>query len=320
MSDYKYIEKLFNLLSDPLYNSSHEGVAEIIDHTFEKIFSNNLDKKDTEGLTLLMHAVIHSNKFMVEYLLKKGVNVNEIDNEGWSAIFYAVCFSCNKMEMIKLLLSDDSNINMQDENGCTPLMYATKLDDDPFEIIEFMSLQSDLSIVDKNGLNALDYAIRYSNYKKIVSHLKELYDDQELKYSTNDNEIKRNKINSQNRIHDRSEIVEGILSDSIDLLSLEEGSDNEEESIINKRDKKGRTALMIAIRFNNVELIKILLKKKVNLDIIDKSGRTILDFIAESKNKEIIDLFSKFIDSKRETIFMKLARNIKDKETLELFF
>ena len=103
-------------------------------------------------------------------------------------------------------------------------------------------------------------------------------------------------------------------------------SDNEENILNVQEEKFGRTALMMAIKYNNIELIKLLLKEEINLKIKDIYGKTILDYIIQSKNKEIIELFkkknlfSKMIDSKGETIFMKLAKNIKDKETLELFF
>lgn len=43
---------------------------------------------------------------------------------------------------------------------------------------------------------------------------------------------------------------------------------------VNLRDKDGRTALHIAVTVNNVNMLKVLLSKKIDVDIVDNSGKT----------------------------------------------
>jgi ankyrin repeat protein len=55
-------------------------------------------------------------------------------------------------------------------------------------------------------------------------------------------------------------------------------------------DENGTTALMYAVQFRNIELVKVLLEYKANKTLQDKNGKTAFEFAVFSGNNEIINL------------------------------
>ena len=67
-------------------------------------------------------------------------------------------------------------------------------------------------------------------------------------------------------------------------LLLQAGSD------VNFQNKQGQTALMRAVQFEKIEMIKYLILKGARLDLKDNNGQTALNMAIESSNKGIFDL------------------------------
>ena len=87
----------------------------------------NLDEKTNDGYTLLMNAVEKENSEIVDYLIKKGANV-ELANEkdGWTPLVYAIVRA--NFKIVKLLVDNGANINVlcsYEGNALTPLMFAS---------------------------------------------------------------------------------------------------------------------------------------------------------------------------------------------------
>ena len=64
--------------------------SDIFSISTEHLKSYNLDSQNCKGETPLIVASLHKQEDVVETLLEHGVNVDALDNEGCSAIFYAV--------------------------------------------------------------------------------------------------------------------------------------------------------------------------------------------------------------------------------------
>ena len=65
---------------------------------------------------------------------------------------------------------------------------------------------------------------------------------------------------------------------------------------INSQDKLGRTALMMAIQSTNFEAVKILSKIKIDDELTDFSGKTILDYAKKSRDKRMFDLINELVN------------------------
>ena len=65
---------------------------------------------------------------------------------------------------------------------------------------------------------------------------------------------------------------------------------------INSQDKLGRTALMMAIQSTNFEAVKTLSKIKIDDELTDFSGKTILDYAKNSRDKRMFDLINELVN------------------------
>ena len=65
---------------------------------------------------------------------------------------------------------------------------------------------------------------------------------------------------------------------------------------INSQDKLGRTALMMAIQSSNFEAVKTLSKIKIDDELTDFSGKTILDYAKNSRDKRMFDLINELVN------------------------
>lgn len=73
--------------------------------------------------SLIIHACFENNIQITEYLIKKGFDVNEKDNNGFTPLH--ACAEYNFAELAELLLKNGAIPDTQDSFGNTPLMKAT---------------------------------------------------------------------------------------------------------------------------------------------------------------------------------------------------
>jgi len=129
-----------------------------------------LNVSNHAGKNLVMLATRQRNIDTLRRLAKKGANLHALDRRGNSALMYGVYSSELRYEMNWLhdsvdsgnyplvwLLQQGLNPNQQNVDGQTALMRAAKKNDrNGVEVL--MSYKADVSLVDKNGLAALQYA------------------------------------------------------------------------------------------------------------------------------------------------------------------
>ncbi|MBA3602200.1 MAG: ankyrin repeat domain-containing protein [Parachlamydiaceae bacterium] len=89
----------------------------------------NINSIDSNGKTALTYAVSQCNFKLVQFLIKKGADVNvKLNFNGRSLLHFSVQSQSNS-RIMKLLLQQcndlPTQINVQDENGWTPLHHAT---------------------------------------------------------------------------------------------------------------------------------------------------------------------------------------------------
>src|SRR5271166_3511120 len=80
----------FTLLMELVMRARKEGVMDYLKSYISTLTKEELDKKNTDGLTALMLAARNSNKYsnvdVLQMLLESGANPNLQDNEEWTAL------------------------------------------------------------------------------------------------------------------------------------------------------------------------------------------------------------------------------------------
>lgn len=111
------------LREDPIDESAKNIFDFVQENNLEKVklfSSEELSILDESGMSLLHWASDRGYLEMVQYLLQRiPHHINSQDNEGQTALHYAV--SCSHEEIVKILLENKANINIKDEEGTFPI-------------------------------------------------------------------------------------------------------------------------------------------------------------------------------------------------------
>ena len=99
---------------------------------------------------------------MIKALIKKGVDVNATDEDGWSPLHMAA--AKDHSEVIKVLLSHGADVNAKNKWGRTPLHMAAA--NDCSEVAKLLiSHGGDVNARDKDGKSPLHFAAEYGGNK-----------------------------------------------------------------------------------------------------------------------------------------------------------
>lgn len=80
---------------------------------------DNLDQKDKEGRTLLIHCCTYHYPLSFKYLIQKGADVNIQDKKGFSALHVAAMKG--EYHFVKTLLENGARTELEDIFGNNPL-------------------------------------------------------------------------------------------------------------------------------------------------------------------------------------------------------
>ncbi len=115
----------------------------------------------------LLQAVARDDVREVKRLLLAGVNPNEANPDGWTALMYAV--QRRNHAIARMLVQSGADVNAADKTGWTPLMTAAWTGD--LEMVRFI-VESGARVMhrDERGRTALDIA-RVHHHSDIVAYL-----------------------------------------------------------------------------------------------------------------------------------------------------
>ena len=291
----------------PLYLASEKGYEEIVNIllSYKEI---KVDTKDKKGLTPLMIASSKGYLNIVKALVNKGANVNSKTKEGFlplilaiwkaknptavylinntkadlnTAIVYgqtalSLCaydnlsdydldyivggwVSADRTSVVKALLAKGVNVNAKNERGETPLIIAAKSNKSSI-MLELLKNQN-LDVKAK-GTYTGNTALHHAQNTMIAQTLVQKGADV-------------NAHNNYNSTPLMYACQRGNISVVKTLLSL--------GARINDENKYGENALSHAIHSDdcNPELIKLLISKGVNTNVVDEYGRTIRDLLTK---------------------------------------
>jgi serine/threonine-protein phosphatase 6 regulatory ankyrin repeat subunit A len=234
----------------------------------------NLEAKDAEGLTPLAHAVLNNNELLVKLLVEHGANtddlyLNDLDlqRDLKSGVHNAI--ATGNLKLVRLLLALSVDVEERDTQGQTPLLHAVRRDN---EAIVRLLLEKgvNLETPDAEGLTPLAHAV-LKNHEHLVELLLE-------KGASSDSLTDLGTTRDlKGPIHDAIEIG----NENVVRLLLAIAVDVEE------RDIQGQTPLLHAVRRNREAIFKMFLEEGVNVEAEDADGLTPLAH-AVLENNEIL--------------------------------
>lgn len=127
------------------------------------------ENADDPGRWILPEAAGYRRADIVEYLVDmKGVDVNQGQNEGLTALHYAIYEE--QFEIVDYLLNKGANVNATDDEGVTPLM-AAMLWPDAYTIKSLLRHGADKSLRNVHGDSAYDYLMKFNRKNKAIKNL-----------------------------------------------------------------------------------------------------------------------------------------------------
>lgn len=81
------------------------------------------------GGTALIPACHYGHVDTVRLLVKSGINLNHVNNLGWTALLEAIILGNGgpaHVEIVRLLIESGANVNLGDRDGVRPLAHATQ--------------------------------------------------------------------------------------------------------------------------------------------------------------------------------------------------
>lgn len=123
------------------------GIQEFIQRFLDE--GADINHRNKMGETVLMRAVKHGCEKLVNFFISAGSKLNVVDNEGRTALFYAV----ESKKILRLLLRKGLNLEHQDLHGRTVFMHAFLLK--KFDAVPFMIEKgANVNHLDHEGKNA----------------------------------------------------------------------------------------------------------------------------------------------------------------------
>jgi ankyrin repeat protein len=110
--------------------------------------------------TPLNYSSTSADSAMVEYLLSKGADPNEVDDDRISVLSWATI--SNRLGAVQAFLLRGANMNAVDRFGMTPLLYAASINHGDTAVMQkLIEAGADTSAKNKEGLTAFDLAKSY---------------------------------------------------------------------------------------------------------------------------------------------------------------
>ncbi|XP_074657107.1 uncharacterized protein LOC141910276 [Tubulanus polymorphus] len=214
--------------------------------------------RDERGMDAILHAVQASNLVMVKYLLAYGAACAP-DNSGRTAVMIAaqLC-DCDILEhLVRFVFRRNQCVNDCDAKHQTALIYAVKHDRD--EAVEVLAQNgAEINQSDDAGVTPLLIAVRRRNVKTASALIKNGADA---------NAIDTRGRNALHYCFEKENHSLGLIK-----LLLEEGAD------VNAADETGTTPLMLAVKFDNLRPIRLMIESGASLTATDFQEKTVIDY------------------------------------------
>ncbi|CAL1528391.1 unnamed protein product [Lymnaea stagnalis] len=290
----------------------------------------DINKKDKDGLTPLMHALEAKNTKLIELLIEHGADCEEKTSQGMTYLMLAAVKGLT--DIAEMLIDNNANVNATNKIGSTALMIAS-LHGHADIVAMLMQKGADAGYRNKDGMDALMCASK-NGHTYIVKLIIEDWSNKTLTKSL----INERTVIGQNALmfaslNGHTETVELLLQHNADVrlkdykgftclmfASLEGHTEIIQKLIkhkaeLNQRDNDGFTPLMLASQNGHKGTIKVLMKKGAEVNAQNASARTALMLASSKGQTEVVHYLCKHgakvnrKDSKQMTALMFALKN-----------
>lgn len=283
----------------PLYSAQKNKQYDIA----KLLVTNGADVNEVVwGYSPLILAIWDNQKDMVSLLLQKGANPNKkiIEYPLLSAIPEA------SLEIIQILLDYGADINVVGSDNVTAISWAAF--NGRIDVIELL-LKNNIKITEDNVGRAFAIAA-YMNQKKMVEYLLNKFNN--LIYGTHwhcmalFSAASAGNCDIINYLLDNGMTVDSRCGPTKSETALMTASENEQiEAVkllikrgadINAQNNDGLTSLMIAVDYEHLSVVKILVESGADMQMMDNNNETAILKATKNNYKEI----EAFLKSKRD--------------------
>lgn len=238
---------------------------------YELFIKNGVDlKKDLthDGANALLVAVPSAKDFtLIDYFVSKGLPITSTDASGNTAFNYAV--RNGNIEMLKALIAKGVKYN---DNAMIMAAQGSRGGANTLAVYQFLeSLKINPNAIGKNGENVLHAIVRRPKQEEIINYFVGKGVD----------------INKPD--HDGTTPFMNAAASNGDVTLLTSLLTNVKN--INQVNKKGVSALALAVRSNSAEVVSLLISKGADLNVVDASGDNLAAYLIQGYAPQRVELF-----------------------------
>jgi len=248
----------------PLHIAAFYGKCKIAKCLIENGANINAQTK-FDKVTPLHLAVKYGNSpALVETLLAKGARLNVKDNHGWTPLHSAA--SNNKYKVLLLLIRNGADVNIENKNGCTPLHFGAS----NFKITRLLIENgADVNVQTDYGNTPLHYATRDADSTKLLI---ENGANTVIKNNDGDTQFQRclwsEKFDTAKVYVDKGAVIDIHAACLLGMTNKIKAMLSKTPPLVNRRNHHGCTPLYYAIQKGHKEIIELLLSSGADMSSV----------------------------------------------------
>ena len=224
-------------------------------------FSQDCRRDLNPEFQALKTMIEHKSESLFRSCVEDGMDVSGCDEDGQGLLHYMINTGFYQIVPISLLISRGADPNCASKEGQTPLVLAIDLGI-PLVVQELLAEGAEPFGADPSGTPFLLHAVATQNYA-VVARIFDAFEEKMEKYY---NEYSLSQA-SQIKQHFLSYGADRVEDEMIDLDVTGEGS----------------TALQIAAKNYDIEILRLLLSNGASLDVRDRGGNVALHYAVQGK-------------------------------------
>ena len=255
-----------NFGNTPLIAAARNGYAEIVKVLLDD--NANVNATDKYGRSALLESARFAKDMeVITLLVKRGADINAVDNDRNTALSLAAASHLDSVEVVRGLLRLGADSSMKNFDGMTPIQIASSLG--RTEMVKAIMRAEDEGL-DPLLVSRLVAAIMEGDVSQVQSMLKDITAERLTDALSTPRQ--QRKVLLKASFYGMTEIVEMLIDGGVDINSF---------------DDDRNTALNYAARGNRIEAAKLLIKRGCDVNFPTERRYTPIDF---STSDEMIQL------------------------------
>ena len=312
----KEIKKQVNAVNAPAVFNAHKfnGImyamlsnlpAETIIYMLDN-YVNNINEQTHDGRNYLHWAAMGGSVEVMKYLVQHGVDVNLVDDHGYSVITFAATTGQANSKIYDYLLANGANIKDVNHDGANSLLLLVPHLTDDQMMNYFIDHGLSLQDRDENGNNVFFYTAKTGN-KDMMDILIEKGVDYKVRNKQGANAIiaasqgtrrKTNDLNVFEYLESKGIEPNIITEEGVTPLHALAARSKDAEIIkyfvnkgvdVNQADSHGNTALLNAASRNDLQIVKLVAAKTKEVNHKNKKGATALANAVRGNSIEVVE-------------------------------